>query len=719
MKNKIFNIALYKDALKQTKLIGIMAAIVLFLEAILVPIAAQVIMWSDYKRYQMDTPISELGIDLVTAGGNVLTIMPLLVGMIVLIVPIMTLYLFRFQNNRAASDCYHALPQTRTCLFLSFHAAIATWTVAIVLISDLLFFLTVSLCNLVRADMYPVFVGSMAVIAGSIMVQGAVAFAMSLTGTTFSNLLVAVMILFVPRGLWMVGNAFIVSEIPYLVNIDGFFDTSLNIPVNLFYGIFSSDTWMSGFCKWSAVFYTLGIGVLYFALAEFFQVRRKSESATHAGVNQHVQTIFRVVPAFSISLIAVYLIWRIIFGEDEWMSIEREFFLVVIYIISLITYMLYELVTTRQWKNVIRSLPRYLWVLVLDGAFLAVCGIGYQAVANQKVSLDEMEGYRIIADDVGYYTSLNDWYKQKASKIVLQDESSKLLVARLEEQIQENKEGNFSFKYLCGDYSKVNVSFQTKTGSLERKIYLSSEEKAQIDQAILNNESYRQVYMTLPEKEDIYSYYGDLMSFEEVEQAQFEEFYDTLIEEIQEKGFDTWYHVLSNGDDSIIDTLKLRFMSEIVSIPITWTYPKSTALYLEFCRSSQDTIQEMLSSFQAMDTDKISYINIDLTWNGWKNNVWQTNSAEYYKDMSDGMTSAEKEQLQLLCDTLEQLVSKEDYDMQDGYLVLNYSWESSYEYMDIYYESGEDSMVEGYGSVIVPCTMDEAKELWSILDYEF
>lgn len=111
MKKRFFDIGLYADALRQLRLIGVAAFIILELEAILLPLAS----WFSQQQMIANGYIAPNAPYI----ANLLEWHPLVVLCPFLIAPLMMLVLFHFLNKRSASDFYHALPNTRVSLFVS------------------------------------------------------------------------------------------------------------------------------------------------------------------------------------------------------------------------------------------------------------------------------------------------------------------------------------------------------------------------------------------------------------------------------------------------------------------------------------------------------------------------------------------------------------------------------------------------------------------------
>ncbi len=121
LSSKLFNIRLYLEGLKRLKVIGMASAILSVTVSALIPI----VFWIDMRP----------DVDKIT-NININTLCIPLYGMIFL-APFFFSALFSFLNKRKESDFFHAIPYTRTCVYLSFTAAALSFVFAIMILSSL------------------------------------------------------------------------------------------------------------------------------------------------------------------------------------------------------------------------------------------------------------------------------------------------------------------------------------------------------------------------------------------------------------------------------------------------------------------------------------------------------------------------------------------------------------------------------------------------------
>ncbi|MGN1081111.1 MAG: hypothetical protein ACI4QV_03390, partial [Acutalibacteraceae bacterium] len=364
MKKKFFDFRLYADVLKQTRLIGIFATVVYCLEAVIMAVG-QYISVQDQIKYTGVCDISVL---------NFVSMHPIIVTSFCILAPMLTLSAFGFLNKRSTSDFWHSVPQTRQCVFTVFFTAVMSWILISVLVSSGISVAAFSAMSKYFAiNWSTVFSFICSMLASSLLIAGATVTAMSITGTLFINILVALMLIFLPRALLLFINPPVTTC--YLIDSDittNFLSNSLNI-------VFGIVAWAMGFqgtsimdilASWPSVGYTFGVGILYSVLGCILFVVRKSESASSSAVNKYLQTAIRITVSFIVCLIPLYMLFLIISTKEESWTSDNIFFIVVMYIIVLAVYFLYELITTKKAKNLLKTIPALGILVVLNAAML-------------------------------------------------------------------------------------------------------------------------------------------------------------------------------------------------------------------------------------------------------------------------------------------------------------------------------------------------------------
>ena len=191
-----FSLKLYKEGLKRIKVPGIAAAIsVIFLNA-LVPLG-------EILTTSRDADVIGHSVSAVSAYE----FMPC--GLMMLAFGVIFAYsMFSFLNERNRSDFYHAIPHKRICVYLSFVAAIATWICGILAVSAGLNALLYLFAEFSTVNVSVVIVTPLVMMLASLMFAAFMTLAMTLTGTTVSNVLIFGLVLLFGR---TVGQIFVTA----------------------------------------------------------------------------------------------------------------------------------------------------------------------------------------------------------------------------------------------------------------------------------------------------------------------------------------------------------------------------------------------------------------------------------------------------------------------------------------------------------------------------
>ena len=273
MKKKNFDAGLYREGLRQLRVLGITMLAIFVLASVLVPLSDAVSL-SAYPEWSPSYTVHY---------SSYLSQNPLILLSFPVAAPLLTLALFGFLNKRNACDLYHAIPQTRNALFFSFFAAIVTWLVILIAVPALV---SEAVCLLFPKylEIYPLSalqICTQALIA-SIGVAAAVLLAMSMTGTIFTNLVVALLIIFLPRVLIYVVSSSLDSALPYVASLGepALLDSRINLITGMSLIPFGSgmadDIWSS----WRSGAYTLLLGIVYLLF------RQKKERDSRSGSSQ-------------------------------------------------------------------------------------------------------------------------------------------------------------------------------------------------------------------------------------------------------------------------------------------------------------------------------------------------------------------------------------------------------------------------------------------------
>ena len=387
--NRIFDFKLYKESIRQTRLIGFIFGGVIFAISMILKIGAIL----DY-HWQVSAGFSPRAITLVFMETT-----PLLWVFMYLAPLFLVMKLFAFMNKRRASDFYHAIPHTRKSLFISFLAGIFTWiigTVVVVTLSAILFVFLPTV-NISTSIMVYSFLGF---IAGTLLVTSGILLAKGLSGTWLTNLTVAAMILFYPRLILLAFNDMFmdVTRIVHPGDTNLLTNTNFNIVFSIF-DFYYSMMWYgvpyggTNFSMIGSIIYTFVLAFIYLFLAGLLFIRRRSEVAGKGATSRIVQHAIRCMLVFPITLVIPSIILSV--RRTTWNPYDTVGIVAIVFL-SLVVYFVYELIVTRRLINVVKAIPSLGIVIFLNVLFVFLLVVARNGVWNNVPVANEISGVRII-----------------------------------------------------------------------------------------------------------------------------------------------------------------------------------------------------------------------------------------------------------------------------------------------------------------------------------
>lgn len=645
-----FSLRLLWEGFQQCKMIGIFSAVIVVLGAVLEPVAQAISLGG--SPYYTKVVYEAWGI-------NVTLLVVLLAA------PLMTLMLFHFLDNRAASDLYHALPHKRITLYLSYAGAVLLWVVLLLVLGTLTSVITCGFTHkyitLLTDSLLPfaasLFCMSFLLVAGMLV-------SMSVTGTVFTNVLFAGILLFLPRLCVLGLQSSMANALPFLSDSagTGFFRNANNLlfsGVNVAFSMSESDgtsveTVFSP--SWQAYLYTFLLGLLYFVIAAFLFRRRRSEAAGQSAPSRLLQHIYRIVVTMVICIFIVCAMFSEMTNgtlRDEW------FVFLVLYLVAALVYFAYELITTKKWRNLLTALPGLGIVALLNvGILLGMHAVEKHIVA-QRPAMQEIESVSFCSTDGTDYISgssyLNyrDYINLMSRDIAITDPTAVTLVSYyLDENLKTWEEGGndaYQSKYYTeGDYSSYHVIVRTKDQTLRRLIYVPASETEKLLNALQTNADYVDAWRNPPQELESTATFGDQMGACYLSTEQAEELLQTYREELQSADFETLYQTVQNGttDDTWVSDIDYTFRKNGRS------YTLDCAIYQNLTPETTKKFYEMLYAAQKDDLALLSELtksekNVSVNMNVYSGSSDSAYSG-YYAYASDCQPLNQSESLQLL-----------------------------------------------------------------------
>ncbi len=642
MKNKLFSRGLYVEGLRQLKIVGAIFLAILLLIGVAIPVVSYVNFIA--REAIVDNPYMDLFPEVVKFEE-----MCGFVFVIALVAaPIFSFILFSPFNKRSASDFYHSLPYKRTCMFFSFAASVLTWLAAITVITCGATIMTYALMPRVFiVNLVGMGDALLTILAYVLMLVFGIIAAMSLTGTPLANVTAAGLLLFLPRLLITIVT-FAMSEIaPIIDGHFGIFGTDYNALVNLVYRVFAWGDFETLTGNIASDIYSIIVGLLYAALAAYLFSRRKSETAGHSAPGKLMHHIIRICVGLVIS------------GTVTCAAVcGFEFEIaVVFYIVAVIIYFAYELITQKTFKTLKSTLPGLAILVVLN---VLIVGVAFGCAAyvhSYSPEAEDVEAIYIENSGSEYYRqmSFSQYALEKAGQIRIEDKDAiKIAVDALKVNNDHSKQGDFySYVYGYGDYTsemeeeyvqytELHIVYVSKMGiKRTRNIYIPVDDYSNMMAFVQENEAYKNVFFDIPQAVnrsfELYEMYCH--NYLELSDSDMNEIYETMKAEINSLDFATWATYLAGGEQSnsfefsyvpVGDDhiLKFYFNGNIL--------PKTATLIMEKVNKAEaeeiEALYDILSDFRAAE-EKYESIYIQMNAfdevNVW--DMWHDHYNEEYK----------------------------------------------------------------------------------------
>lgn len=570
LQNRIwdFHGRIFVEGLRQLKTVGILFLVIFSLAALFFPLGEAI------STITGAASPAEISRQLV----NLLDFFPFVYLPMYTMAPIMVLMLFSFLNKRKSSDFYHALPMSRAALFISFFAAVAVWIIVVTVVSTAVSVVS-CLCfpQVFQVNFSSILKPLFSSLAGSLLVCSSIALAMCITGTLFNNLLISGIILVAPRLMFSYIADRLTTDVavfPSSYN-NPFLNLSYHIPLSLLSNFTYGRMMLP---DWNNIIYTAIIGLLYFLIAIFLFRHRKSEAAGYAAATPVLQTVYRLLITFLVTLFPVAIIFDCI--QETSIEAEQIFLILVFYVIAAVAFCIYELITTKKIHRLLKTAPTFGIVLVLNAVLIGGVLFAEQRILAYRPTADQFTAVSLQAVDYG--NSSNDYFARKSAKIRIEDEQVKKLVA---ETLKKSAEDNCLVSHPKESYAEFIVTLYDGGISRQRTLRFLEQEQETLMQALAKNSNYQAAY-SLPELGNQVS-----VSHWAISTEQANTLYRILCEEAAKLTFEERYQLLA---DHAYPQTHYVFTSLEVSVdldgrvcrfevPLTADYfPKTYNRYLSF-----------------------------------------------------------------------------------------------------------------------------------------
>ncbi len=411
------------------------------------------------------------------------------------------------------------------------------------------------------------------------------------------------------------------------------------------------------------IVYTLLLSLLYFFLADILFVHRRSEAAGQSAPTRLLQHIYRILIAM---IPCVFISGILAMDLEEHTASSNWFPYFVVYLIAVLIYFAYELITTRKWKNLISTLPGLGIIVILNLGILLGMHLAYHQVLENRPVSDEIESVSIYTDeyydDYSYYT-FSEYADVSCHDIEITDSTAIALVSYYLDQNLSTWETSADayyeeyYEYVYTDvtvaasgktaYAAYCVDINTEHGTISRMIFFPLDEVETLTEILQNNEAYRQTWYELPDYIEGSLYLSDCADV--LKQNDLEEIYDSYQAELQTCDFETLYTNLSDysGESiSLIYSCQIDGRTVTLDCPISSNItPQTLQLVYDKISAAQTDDVALLESYLAEDTANLYF---SLSMDSYTYNIKQGNSLYRYNmdGYLDGSLSDEMELMQ-------------------------------------------------------------------------
>jgi hypothetical protein len=594
MKNRFFDKNLYAEGLRQTRTIGIVNGVILFI-GIFFSLLFNIFR---YLEYFMSGRVNDFELDVGGILANPLVFVTISIFSVVLMFS-----LFSFLNQRNRCDFYHSIPQKRETLATSFFLAVLTWQIAGIIVSSALSITAYTIFPTCTVNYGEIMCFTLNMCAATILVDSAIFFALSFTGRIFSNIFMTLIIIFFPRLMITSINGMIALLAKLLPT-----DKISFLDYNLVAGMFLSPLKMFGY---GGIFdlkcglYTLILGIIYFFIGLAFFKDRPSEMAGKSTKSRLGQAVLRLCFGQIFCLLPTFLLCLFISNFDLDEMLYEIYAVILLYVFAIVAYLLFELISTKKARNMLKALPGLGILAAVNAAIIGIVFLVTVSVNIYSPRADDIKYVKITKLNAYYYSIFDsgysdniDYFSPQASKVKLSDTTTRVIIS---DAIERNKNPD---KYNYKDYEytptktievKINSGFVSK----DRKIKISTNDFNYIvSQIIKENPT---LFTNLPK---VSAYRLDIDDDMTYTDKQKKELYDTLCEEVKSVNPQKWYDVLIkrdyyyidylDEDSSDVDETEIKHYTDIcvyanqstylepLYVPITDLTPRTLSLYKQY-----------------------------------------------------------------------------------------------------------------------------------------
>ena len=208
-----------------------------------------------------------------------------------------------------------------------------------------------------------------------------------------------------------------------------------------------------------------------------------------------------------------------------------EGYQIILVLIAVLVYVLYELITTKKIKNVVKSLPLLaipvlVTILMVSGIFIT-----RNVIHNDKFDAEDIAGFAFIEQYSRTYEHFNT-----EDVFVSSEEAAEIIAESLEKTI----EGSYNYEAITSFVGErtvfENVLIKLKSGRVvARDIHIPEKDYATLEQILITSPEYSLKFIEIPHPKEVvsvtaYGYYN-------TEKNESEELYECFYEEFNKLSY--------------------------------------------------------------------------------------------------------------------------------------------------------------------------------------
>lgn len=391
MKNKLFSKNLYIEGLSQLKTVGIVSGSIFAVFSLLAALSQTIEQTELYIKYET----------------SLLDLLPFIFVVPCIVTPILMFRIFSFMFKRNRSDFYHSIPQTRSCIYLSFTLSALTYVVLQIIVCSVLGTLGALIVGYQLTDVLDVFLAIPNLLAITCLIASAILIAISVTGRLFSALTVAFMILFYPRIFYLIFSVTI-TETVTVVDDTHFLPNSL-LKYNAF---FTYDYSVLTFAC------TFGLALILGAFGLFLFKKKKSQTASYPTASKRAQSVIRVAFSSLLCAIGVSMIYSKVFNDCSILMTDEYYInfgnrisnitIVIIFVIALMAYFVYDIISNRSVKGILKAVKDLIYLGIVNVLIFAILASTTLIITSYNPKVENIKSVTILSEG-DYNSTSEDW----------------------------------------------------------------------------------------------------------------------------------------------------------------------------------------------------------------------------------------------------------------------------------------------------------------------